>query len=97
MNVDKVLLKKLAGLARLDIPESAEDGLIRDLQQMVNFIEQLQEVEVDGIEPMISPADHAFNGVPDKPEPPLERDRMLDHAPDRQGPFFRLPKVVEKG
>lgn len=97
MKVDTVLLHKLAGLSRLEIPESAQEDLIRDLQRMVNFIELLQEVEVDGLDPMISPADHAFNGGMDLPEPPLDRDRMLEHAPDRHGPFFRLPKVVEKG
>lgn len=96
MKVDRELLKKLATLARLEIPEEAEDGLISDLQQMVTFIEQLQEVEVGGIEPMISPVYHSFNGSPDVAEPALDRDRMLNQAPDRQGPFFRLPKVVEK-
>lgn len=97
MKVDRELLKKLATLARLDIPEEAEEGLISDLQQMVTFIEQLQEVEVEGVEPMISPVQHPFNGVADVAEPALDRDRMLNQAPDRQGPFFRLPKVVEKG
>lgn len=97
MKVDQALLKKLATLARLEIPEGAEAGLISDLQQMVTFIEQLQEVEVEGIEPMISPVQHPFNGVPDVAEPALDRDRMLKQAPDRQGPYFRLPKVVQKG
>lgn len=97
MKVDRELLKKLAVLARLEIPEEAEEGLISDLQQMVTFIEQLQEVEVEGVEPMISPVHHPFNGTADVAEPALDRDRMLNQAPDRQGPFFRLPKIVEKG
>lgn len=97
MKVDRDLLKKLATLSRLEIEEEAEAGLISDLQQMVTFIEQLQQVEVEGVEPMISPVQHAFNGVADLPEPSLDQDRMLQQAPDRQGPYFRLPKVVEKG
>ncbi len=96
MKVDEAMLNRLATLARLEIPAEERARLIRDLQQMVNFVEQLQQVDVTGIAPMISPLDHAFNGVDDIPEPPLDRDRMLTQAPDRNGPYFRLPKVVDK-
>ncbi|MDP5170164.1 MAG: Asp-tRNA(Asn)/Glu-tRNA(Gln) amidotransferase subunit GatC [Bacteroidia bacterium] len=96
MNVNEALLVKLASLARLEIPEESKEGLLQDLQQMLDFVEHLQEVEVEGVSPMISPGEAFFNGVADIPEPPLDRERMLGQAPDRHGPFFRLPKVVNK-
>ncbi len=96
MKIDEALLERLAHLARLDIPAEARPAVQRDLQQMLNFVERLQEISVEGASPMISPIEHSFAGTPDEPAEAMDREAMLSQAPDRQGPYFRLPKVVNK-
>ncbi len=96
MKLDITLLDQLAELARLDIQDDQKEGLLEDLQRMLDFVQQLQSVEVEGVEPMVSPFETFFNGVADIPEPPLDRERMLNQAPDREEGYFRLPKIVDK-
>lgn len=96
MNVNEEMLNRLAALARLDIAPERKPALIRDLQKMLDFVEQLREVDAEGVPPMVSPCEAPYLGNADIPEPPLEREPLLRQAPDREGPYFRIPKVVDK-
>lgn len=95
MQIDKETLRKIAHLARLDFNESDEDSMIKDLTQILNWVEQLNEVDTEGIEPLTNMS-HEINMLrDDKTGEHLEHERALKNAPKRDDQFFRVPKVIE--
>lgn len=94
MSVSKSDIQHLAKLARLRLTDAEIMGLEKDLNAILAYFDQLQEVNTDGVEPM----DHAGSGghltEPDFPHDCLPRELGLRNAPDRTPEFFRLPRVL---
>jgi aspartyl-tRNA(Asn)/glutamyl-tRNA(Gln) amidotransferase subunit C len=95
MAIDAATVRKVAKLARLAEPEEKLEPLARELNAILNWIEQLGEVDTDGVEPMTT-AVHATlpmreDVVTDGGDP----DRILANAPKAKDHFFVVPKVVE--
>jgi aspartyl-tRNA(Asn)/glutamyl-tRNA(Gln) amidotransferase subunit C len=94
MKVDDALIENLAHLARLEFSEEEKAGLRKDLQSMIAFVEKLNEVNTDGIKPLLhmSSAVNVFRE--DKIKGSATREEALQNAPLTDGVFFKVPKVI---
>jgi aspartyl-tRNA(Asn)/glutamyl-tRNA(Gln) amidotransferase subunit C len=95
MAIDAATVRKVARLARIAEPEARIDPLAREMTGIMAWIEQLAEVDVEGVEPMTSAVSMAAPlrevVVTEGGDP----ERVLSNAPRRAGDFFVVPKVVE--
>jgi aspartyl-tRNA(Asn)/glutamyl-tRNA(Gln) amidotransferase subunit C len=95
MALDRNDVKNIAFLARLKVPEDDLDHLAREISGIIGWVEQLNEVDTDGVEPMTSVADLTLPRRADEVTDGNDRDRVLANAPEPEGGYFAVPKVVE--
>ena len=93
--IDLDTARRVAKLARIRVPEADLPQLADRLSGIVNFMEQLNEVDVDGIEPMTSVSPMRLKRRPDGVTDGDIQDKILSNAPDAREGFFAVPKVVE--
>jgi aspartyl-tRNA(Asn)/glutamyl-tRNA(Gln) amidotransferase subunit C len=89
-------IARAARLARLTLTEDEQHLFARQLAEILGYVEQIQSVDTAGVEPMSHP--HAA-GLPERADdirPSLDRDAVLDRAPDadRAGGYFKVPRVL---
>tara|TARA_B100000686_G_scaffold354924_1_gene468235 strand:+ start:3440 stop:3727 length:288 start_codon:yes stop_codon:yes gene_type:complete len=95
MTITQEQVAKVAKLARIKITEAEQQKFAGELTGIMNWIEQLSEVDTDGIEPMTSVVDTKLYRREDKITDGDRRDDVLANAPEAQEGFFVVPKVVE--
>ncbi|PLS23717.1 Asp-tRNA(Asn)/Glu-tRNA(Gln) amidotransferase subunit GatC [Neptunicoccus cionae] len=95
MSIDKDTARKVAHLARIEVPEDQLDALAGELNGILGFMEQLNEVDVDGVEPMTSVTPMRLKRRADVVTDGDQQDKILSNAPDAREGFFAVPKVVE--
>jgi aspartyl-tRNA(Asn)/glutamyl-tRNA(Gln) amidotransferase subunit C len=95
MPVDAMTVRRIAQLARIGVAEAEVKDLQSELNAMLAFVEQLSEVNVDGVEPMTSVTMMELKQRADKVIDGDIADDILRNAPAREGQFFLVPKVVE--
>jgi aspartyl-tRNA(Asn)/glutamyl-tRNA(Gln) amidotransferase subunit C len=86
---------RIANLARIDVPEAEKPHLAGQLSGMLKFIEQLNEVNTDGVEPMTTAAKMKLPRREDKVTDGNYAADLLANAPEATGNFFVVPKVIE--
>ncbi|MEM7695035.1 MAG: Asp-tRNA(Asn)/Glu-tRNA(Gln) amidotransferase subunit GatC [Pseudomonadota bacterium] len=95
MSVTTETVRRVAHLARIKVDEAEADRLTGELNAILGFVERLNAVDIEGVEPMTSAVDTALrqraDGVNDGGNP----DAVLKNAPDADDGFFLVPKVVE--
>ena len=89
-------IEKIAELARLNLKPEEKKKLEKDLGAILAYVEQLKSLNMDHVEPTshVLNLENVFR--PDETRPTDVRDEVLNHAPQREGKFFKVPKVVEK-
>lgn len=95
MAIDVATVRKVAKLARIAEPEARLDSLVQELNGILTWIEQLEEVDTDGVEPMTSVV---HQGLPMREDVVTEGGdpaKVLANAPKTAKDFFVVPKVVE--
>jgi aspartyl-tRNA(Asn)/glutamyl-tRNA(Gln) amidotransferase subunit C len=95
MSVDVATVRRIAHLARIAVAESEVPHLQGELNAMLAFVEQLSEVNVDGVEPMTSVTPVAMKKRPDVVTDGGIADDIVRNAPATEDHFFLVPKVVE--
>ena len=95
MAVDKDTVRRIARLARLAVDEDQVAAMETELNALLAWVEQLQEVNVDGIPPMTSVADQRGRMREDVVNDGGYADDLLKNAPQVEDHFFVVPKVVE--
>lgn len=95
MSVDKNTVRKVARLARIAVPEDKLEPLAGELNGILAWIEQLNEVDVEGVEPMTTPVAMSLPLREDVVSDGNIRDKVLANAPRTEDGFFVVPKVVE--
>ncbi|MEO9872595.1 Asp-tRNA(Asn)/Glu-tRNA(Gln) amidotransferase subunit GatC [Ekhidna sp.] len=95
MKITKEIVRKTAHLARLDFNESQEEQMISDLQKMVNWVDQLKEIDTDNVEPLTNMSLEINSFRVDKKEEHLTREKALKNAPKHDSEYFRVPKVIK--
>ncbi len=96
MSLDKDTVREIARLARLRVPEEDLDGLAGELSRILDWVEQLDEVDTDGIDPMSSVAEVTLPARDDAVNDGADPERVLANAPDRVDDYYAVPKVVEQ-
>ena len=96
MKVDKETLEKVAHLARLSIQPEEQDQLLKDMGEILNWVEKLSEVDTDGIEPLTHMTQEVNVLRADLANKTIEREEALKNAPDQDGQFFKVPKVLKR-
>jgi aspartyl-tRNA(Asn)/glutamyl-tRNA(Gln) amidotransferase subunit C len=95
MAIDAATVKKVASLARIREPEERLEPLARELSGILQWIEQLAEVDTDGVEPMTSVVEAALPWREDVVTDGGDPAKVLANAPRADRGFFVVPKVVE--
>jgi aspartyl-tRNA(Asn)/glutamyl-tRNA(Gln) amidotransferase subunit C len=95
MSVDADTVRRVAHLARLAVAEDEVEHLRGELNAILAFVEQLAEVDVDGVEPMTSVAPMAMKMRQDEVTDGNIAEAVMANAPAREDHFFLVPKVVE--
>src|SRR6201999_725305 len=95
MSVDAQTVRRIAHLARIGGEESEIPHLQGELHAMLAFVEQLKEVDVEGVEPMTSVTPMAMKKRADVVDDGDIADDIVKNAPETQDHFFLVPKVVE--
>ncbi|MDF1668754.1 MAG: Asp-tRNA(Asn)/Glu-tRNA(Gln) amidotransferase subunit GatC [Roseovarius sp.] len=95
MSIDKDTAARVAKLARIRIEDEALPALAEEFNTILGFIEQLNEVDVDGVEPMTSVTPMRLPRRKDVVTDGNQQARVLSNAPDAREGFFAVPKVVE--
>jgi aspartyl-tRNA(Asn)/glutamyl-tRNA(Gln) amidotransferase subunit C len=95
MSVDAATVRRIAHLARIAVAEDEVEHLRGELNAMLAFVEQLSEVDVDGVEPMTSVTPMVMKKRADLVTDGNNADAVLANAPARQDHYFLVPKVIE--
>ena len=95
MSIDTETARKVAHLARIRVEEDALPALASEFNAILGFIEQLGEVDVEGVEPMVSVTPMRLKRREDAITDGNRQDEVLANAPDAREGFFAVPKVVE--
>ncbi|MGI9137820.1 MAG: Asp-tRNA(Asn)/Glu-tRNA(Gln) amidotransferase subunit GatC [Sediminibacterium sp.] len=96
MQVDKKLVSHLAHLSRLNVAPEKMDKLVTDMQDLVGFVAQLNEINTDGTMPLMHMGDSVNVLRSDEVNGSIQRTEALKNAPDQNGVFFKVPKVINK-
>jgi aspartyl-tRNA(Asn)/glutamyl-tRNA(Gln) amidotransferase subunit C len=95
MAVDRSTVARIAALARIRVAESELDRLAGELNNIIGWVEQLDQVNTEGVEPMASVVDVKLRRREDKVTDGGIADKILANAPEAVDGFFVVPKVIE--
>ncbi len=95
MSIDRETARRVAKLARIKVEDDALDALAGEFNAILGFVEQLNEVDVEGVEPMTSVTPMRLKRRDDVVTDGDQADKVLSNAPDAREGFFAVPKVVE--
>ena len=95
MSIDTATAAKVAKLARIKVEDNALPALAEEFNLILGFIEQLNEVDIEGVDPMTSVTPQRLKRRVDQITEGDKQPLILSNAPDAQEGFFAVPKVVE--
>ena len=95
MSIDKDTVKHISKLARISLDEKKVDNLSKDLTSIMRFIESLNKLNTDKIEPLTSIINASLNSRKDDVKDGKIRDQILKNSPEKNEEFFVVPKVIE--
>jgi aspartyl-tRNA(Asn)/glutamyl-tRNA(Gln) amidotransferase subunit C len=106
MSVTQQEVDRVAELANLELSSSEKASMLRDLNSVLDYFAQLNELDTSSVPPMSQVGDQlgaateqqavSLHLRPDEIAPSLSRERVLACAPDTDGVFFKVPKVIER-
>lgn len=101
MSVSEQDVERVAELASLELTSAEKAVMLRDLNSVLNYFAQLNELDTTSVRPMEQVAGHLAEGAAqhlrsDEIAPSLSRERVFAYAPDTDGVFFKVPKVIER-
>ena len=94
MEVNDQLVEKLAHLSRLQFNDSEKQEIKTDLQRMIGFVEKLNELNLDGVEPLLHMSEEVNVLREDEVKGSVSRSAALQNAPLHDDQFFKVPKVI---
>ena len=94
--MNDALVDNLAKLSRLQFNEQEKEIIKKDLQRMIEFVDKLQELDTTGVEPLMHMSDSVNVLREDIVQGSISRKEALKNAPDSDGVFIKVPKVIER-
>ena len=95
MEFDKKSLLKLGKLARISISDDKLNNLSKDLNSILEFVDQLKEIKTDQVDPTSNSLNQKLEVRDDKVDNQNSTEDVLDNAPEKEMDFFVVPKVIE--
>ena len=95
MKIDKNTINKIAHLSRIKLEDKESEYYITDLNSILDWVEQLNEVNTENVEPLSNISSSILPKREDVAEDKNSSDEILENAPDKLEGFFAVPKVVE--
>ena len=95
MKIDQEALKKIAHLARLEIKPEEENAILGSMDSVLTWMEQLNAVNTEGVEPLTHIMDEVNNWREDVSVNILSREEALSNAPSKNTAYIMVPKVIE--
>ncbi|GHU67573.1 aspartyl/glutamyl-tRNA(Asn/Gln) amidotransferase subunit C [Clostridia bacterium] len=96
MKIDDRLIEYLADLSRLELGPEEKDARKKDLEDILSYMEKLNELDTQGLPEMTHPFDKANRFREDEILNGDRTEELLSNAPDRKGAYFRVPRTVEE-
>lgn len=97
MQLNDKMVDKIAQLARLEIEVGEREKLLVDMNRILGFVEKLQEVDTEGVEPLIYMNGDSNIFRNDEVKEQLPSEKALMNAPEHTDAYFKVPKVIKKG
>ena len=94
MSIDNIVVKKIANLSKIKLSEKEEESFKDELNNILNWVDDLKKVDTDKIEPMLSVFNENINSREDESKP-TNSEEVLSNAPEQKEGFFVVPKVIE--
>ncbi|MBR9998447.1 MAG: Asp-tRNA(Asn)/Glu-tRNA(Gln) amidotransferase subunit GatC [Cyclobacteriaceae bacterium] len=95
MKVDKNTLKKIAHLARLEINEENEESMLESLSDILTWVEKLNEINTDGVEPLTNMSLESNMLREDEVKGHLDHEKALKNAPASDSNYIKVPKIKD--
>ncbi len=96
MDINNEIIDRLSELAKLDFDPSEKENIKNDLNRILSYFEKLNEVNTDGVEPLIFMSENVNLLREDEPEQAYSKKDALKNAPAKDSDYFRVPKFIEK-
>lgn len=96
MEVNENLVENLAKLARLTFNDEEKAAIQKDLEKMIGFVDKLKELDTTGVAPLMHMSDRLNALREDEVQGSVDRTTALSNAPDNDGTYFKVPKVIKK-
>ena len=96
MEIDTIIVDKIAHLARLEFENEAKVQIIQDLNNMLKLVDKLNELDTSNIEPLIYMSEEVNVLREDDVKQEITRREALKNSPKHDSDYFKVPKVIEK-
>jgi len=96
MKITEDVVNHIAHLARLEFEGEKKVAIRQDLERIIDFMDKLQEVDTENVEPLVFMTDEVNRLREDDPIVSLNQDEVLKNAPKKDSDYFRIPKVLDK-
>ena len=90
------MVDEIAHLARLEFDEKEKAGILNDMNRMLSFVDKLNELDTEGVEPLIYMTNEKNVLRPDEPIISITQKEALKNAPRKDSDYFKAPKVIEQ-
>jgi len=95
MSITKDTVKKISKLSRIASNDKFEENMIKDLNSILKFVDQLNEVKIDNVEPLASTVEQELIKRDDQVKIMNEKKDILSNSPEDNEDFYVVPKVIE--
>ncbi len=96
MTIDKKTVDEIAHLARLEFEDAAKAEIINDMNRMLAFVDKLNELNTDGVEPLIYMNEDVDVMRDDVAKTSVTQQEALKNAPKKDSDYFKVPKVIDQ-
>ena len=96
MKIDNALIEKLSDLAKLEFDDVSKKEIKEDLNKIIRFVEKLNELDTDGVEPLTYMTEEINNLRDDVAMKTISKEDALKNAPEKDSDYFIVPKVLKK-
>ena len=96
MEINDALIDKLAHLSRLEFKDDEKQEIRKELEQMIGFIDKLNELDTTGVEPLLHMSENVNVFRSDEVKGELKKEDVFKNAPLHDEHFFKVPKVIKK-
>lgn len=98
MKIDDATLDRIAELAKLDFSDpAARKTILDDMERVLGFVEKLNEVDTEGVEPLIFMTEESDVLREDIAEITITKEEALKNSPVKDSDYFKVPRVLDKG